>query len=353
MVRSLTEIQQAYLTEKLNKVSRSFSLIPPVIGSPLSDYLTMAYLICRVVDNIEDCTQPFSWQQKRFSEFSALLQKPTNAKQTLSLWERKAWPGLTADEQQMMSVTGGYPLWQIFAQIPSEIRSTIDYWGLIMARGMEQVTNPDQKLGLFISHNGIRLPANENGYNQYCYFVAGTVGRMSTELLIHHYAIEGSAASRLLENSEASGRALQKTNIVKDFAKDLARGICYLPEEWLREADFDPLRLEGAPLPWKKRVLDNVLHEFDGFVEYILDLPISAVGLRKACLLMLLPGYQTLLLAARNHRDLFTSNHKVKISRVKMAECFINAQQMAADNDAIQGYGGAIRTELSYLFNSG
>ena len=176
---------------------------------------------------------------------------------------------------------------------------------------------------------------------------------MTTELLINHYAIEERSAQRLLENCEASGRALQKTNIVKDFAEDLARGICYLPKEWLREVNYDPLRLKGAPLQWKKKVLDNVMQEFDDFVIYILELPAKAVGLRKACLQMLLPGYQTLLLAARNHRHLFTPKHKIKISRLTMAECLIDAQQMAADNEAIQTYGHNIRVELSEIFNSG
>ncbi len=352
MAIRLTEMQQIYLRDKMNKVSRSFALIVPAVEPPLNDYLAIAYLICRVIDNIEDCTQPFPWKYERFAEFASLLQNPTTAKHTLSLWERKSWPGLSADEQQMMSVIGGIMLWQIFAQIPHEIRISIENWTLVMARGMEQISNPNQEVGIFISHDGIRLPANEKGYDKYCYFVAGTVGRMITEMSISHYALESKPAQRLLENSEASGRALQKTNIVKDFAKDLARGVCYLPEDWLKEANFDPLRLEGAPFRWKKKVLDNVLKEFDDFVNYILDLPTTALGLRKACLMMLLPGYQTLLLAAQNYQHLFTPTHKIKISRVTMTKCLLNARQMAANNDAILVYSHTIRAELSTTLDS-
>ncbi|MCD6424096.1 MAG: squalene/phytoene synthase family protein [Anaerolineales bacterium] len=352
MAFNLTEMQQIYLRDKMNKVSRSFSLIVPAVEPPLNDYLAIAYLICRVVDNIEDCKQPFPWQYERFAEFTSLIQNPTTAKHTLSLWERKSWPGLSADEQQMMSVIGGFMLWQIFAQIPYEIRSTIKNWALVMTRGMEQVCNPNQDAGIFSSHDGIRLPAHEKGYDKYCYYVAGTVGRMITEMSISHYAIESKSAQRLLENSEASGRALQKTNIVKDFAKDIARGVCYLPKDWLKEANFDPLRLEGAPFLWKKKVLDNVLKEFDDFVNYILDLPATALGLRKACLMMLLPGYQTLLLAAKNYQHLFTSTHKIKISRVTMAKCLLNARQMAANNADILDYSHTIRAEFITTLDS-
>ena len=63
---------------------------------------------------------------------------------------------------------------------------------------------------------------------------------MITELAITYYNIEQDAGSQLLTYSEACGRALQKTNIVKDFAKDLARGDSFLPDEWLQEVDYAP-----------------------------------------------------------------------------------------------------------------
>ncbi len=346
MANGLNEFQQSYLTDNMNKVSRSFALLAPAVESPLNDYFSTAYLICRVVDNIEDCTQPFSWQQARFAEFAALLQNPADARVILSSWESESWPGLSADEQQMMRVDGGLMLWQIYAQIPDESRGSIANWALVMAQGMEEVSNPVQPTGLFISRNGVRLPAKEQGYDKYCYYVAGTVGHMITEMAITHYAIEGMTAKRLLENSEASGRALQKTNIVKDFAKDLERGACYLPGEWLREVNYDPLRLAGAPVQWKEKVLANVLQEFEDSVNYILDLPITAVGFRKASLLMLLPGYQTLRLAARNHQQLFTPDHQVKISRMTMAKCLLDARQIATDNDAIVDYSHSIRDRI-------
>ena len=352
MTFTLTEKQQFYLKEKMNAVSRSFALVAPAVEAPLNEYLATSYLICRVVDNIEDCTQEFSWQQARFSEFAALLQNPVEAKTILSQWEREAWPGLSLDEQNMMSVAGGLPLWQIYAQIPDESRGSIAHWAQVMADGMEKVSNPDLRSIFFRSREGVRLPARETDYDQYCYYVAGTVGHMITEMAIHYYAIDDSTADRLLINSEASGRALQKTNIVKDFAEDLNRGVCYLPDEWLNEANYAPLRLEGASLAWKKKVLDNVLQEFEDSVKYILDLPVSAVGFRKASLFMLLPGYQTLLLAARKHHQLFTPNHKIKISRVTMTKCLLDARQMVNSNGAILAYSHSIRAELGKILDS-
>ena len=109
----------------MNKVSRSFALVIPALEEPLNYYLSTAYLICRVVDNIEDCQQPFEWKQSRFTEFSQLIQNPTSAPDILAIWEQESWPGLTDDEQQMMGREDGMMLWDIYARIPADSRDII------------------------------------------------------------------------------------------------------------------------------------------------------------------------------------------------------------------------------------
>ncbi len=351
MTTNLTSDQLAYLETQMNKVSRSFALVAPAVEEPLNHYLAAAYLICRVVDNIEDCVRPYPWQKEHFVEFDYLLRNPAAAPDVLAQWEQEAWPGLSSDEAQMMTVTDGLPLWQIYGQIPEAYRAAIARWAWEMACGMERVINPDGN-NLFVSRQGVKLPATEAGYDLYCYYVAGTVGHMITDLAILHYDLPEDVAARLNKNSQASGRALQKTNIVKDFAEDLKRDVCYLPDEWLREADYRPLSLRSAPRDWKRMVLDNVLNELEDSVNYILDLPYTAVGYRQASLLMLLPAYQTLLQAAQNHATLFTPNHYVKISRQTMAQCLTDAQTVVTDNNALQVYSQTMHIQVDKAFES-
>ena len=71
-----TVAQQTYLEQKLGDVSRSFALVVPFLEAPLQHYLATAYLLCRVVDNIEDCGRPLTWQEERFAEFSRLVARP-------------------------------------------------------------------------------------------------------------------------------------------------------------------------------------------------------------------------------------------------------------------------------------
>jgi farnesyl-diphosphate farnesyltransferase len=337
--------QMTYLDSMMNKVSRSFAVVVPCLEEPLNHYLSTAYLLCRVVDNIEDCTQSLAWKEQRFTEFSSLLNEPLRATEILSRWQRDSWPGLTADEVRLMSVEAGLPLWQIYALFPAKIRDIIAHWTVAMARGMSQIEQPDQSPRL-LKVEGVRVLASERDYDRYCYIVAGTVGHLATELVIDHYDLGYNEAESLLAKCEACGRALQKTNIVKDFVKDLRRDFCYLPEEWLRQVDYLPLSLAGAPPGWARMVINNVMAELDVATDYLLALPYRAVGYRLASLLCLLPAYQTIQLIARNQDRLFTADHQFKISRQTMAECLQATQLMVADNDAILAYSRQMRTTI-------
>lgn len=347
----LTSAQQWYLETFMNKVSRSFAVVVSCLEEPLNHVMATAYLLCRVVDNIEDCQRPVAWKLLRFNEFSQLLRAPALAADILTVWESESWPGLTPDERQLMSLEDGLTLWRIYALVPEEDRSVIRHWVQAMAQGMAQVEEPGQPPRSVI-HNGIRVLADEHDYNRYCYVVAGTVGHMATELVINHYRLPSKTAIYLQVLCEACGRSLQKTNIIKDFAEDLKRRVCYLPETWLREADYAPLQLAGAAPTWKQKVLSDVLAELEEANDYILSLPYRAAGYRLASLMCLLPAYQTILLAARQQERMFTTDHNIKISRPTLAGCMQAAQAMVADNSAIYRYHQQIKYEVEAAFTT-
>jgi farnesyl-diphosphate farnesyltransferase len=348
----LTKTENDYLNSSMNKVSRSFALVTPCFEAPLNDYMSAAYLICRVVDNIEDCGHALDWKRLRYSEFNRLLSEPAKAREILAAWETKDWPGLTNDEKQMMTVDGGLPLWQIYLQIPQEARSIIHRWSSIMAKGMEDAEDP-LCTPLFIEHSGIKVLEKTSDYNDYCYYVAGTVGHMITELIISHYGLTEEKAQMLTDLCEACGRGLQKTNIVKDFKNDLERGFCFLPDEWMQDAMYSPLSLAGAPWTWKQKVLKDVLSELHEFISYIIALPYEATGYRVASLLCVLPAFQTMLKAARNQEKLFTPEHQIKISKLTFYRCIRDARSMAGSNEAIVRYRLEAERQIEKAFSVG
>jgi farnesyl-diphosphate farnesyltransferase len=338
---NLKPLQRTYLTVAMSRVSRSFSLVVPWLEEPLQNYVATAYLLCRTLDNIEDCTQPLAWQKQRFAEFTHLLAEPELALDVLSSWEDEAWPGLSADEMELMTLEGGLPLWLIYSTFPQRTRSIIENWIRLMAKGMELALDPAQRSHTVL-HENVRILTSVAAYNEYCYSVAGTVGGLGTELVIEHYGLSGEVTESLLTGSEACGRALQKTNILKDFVEDLERCICYLPNEWLREIEHAPLRLAGAPVEWIHAVIGDILDELRNATAYVLDVPIQASGYRISCLMCLFPAYQTVLQAARCQAELFTANHQIKIAREIMFHCIDRAVSLAPNDEAIRCYTNQI-----------
>ncbi len=341
--------EQKYLGDAMGKVSRSFAVVVAHLEQPLGSYLATAYLICRVVDNIEDCFQTSFWKQQKFDEFCQLLDDPSLAPEILAQWQSEMWPGLTPDERGLMRVEDGLPLWRIFAELPPHARTTIVHWTGIMARGMSSLEDPELS-PITVERKGLRLLATEGDYNGYCYFVAGTVGYLGTELVVEQYQLASSVAAQLRNSCEACGRGLQKTNIVKDFVKDRERQTCYLPADWLSKIDYAPLDLAGAPTAWTHQVINDVVQELHQSLDHVLSLPYAAAGYRKASLLCLLPALHTMRLAAQRQATLFTSNHQIKISRLTMLQCIQSVQSLSQDNDAIvdhcRGLERAVATEL-------
>lgn len=341
----------SYISSRMSEVSRSFALVVPRIEKPLGDHLAAAYLICRVVDNVEDCAAPPRWRVERFDELDRLLTDRRAVPDVLSSWQGHAWPGLTREERYLMSLDGGARLWDVYWAMPDVSRAHVSRWTRTMVEGMRRLA-VDADGAWTADGSPVRRPRHVDDYNRYCFVVAGTVGHMATDLVIDHFRLGRDSAERLRALSDACGRGLQKTNIVKDFAQDLARSICYLPDDWLLEVGRAPLALLGAPLDWTRRVIGDVLGELREATDYVRALPIGARGYRMATLLCLLPAYATLHEAARRHDSLFTAAHHVKISRATMAGCLSDAAALVEDDGAILAYSRRAECLLDRAFNS-
>src|SRR5262249_36879650 len=83
---------------------------------------------------------------------------------------------------------------------------------------------------------GIRIQSLDE-YREYCYYVAGTVGYMVTDLWNEHSpGIFRSRHQMLRERCRAFAEALQTVNVLKDIAGDAEKeNSIYVPEQVLRE----------------------------------------------------------------------------------------------------------------------
>ena len=132
-------------------------------------------------------------------------------------------------------------------------------------------------------------PASSTDLDEYCYYVAGVVGEMLTELFCE-YSREYRAQSRRTPGLAVSfAQGLQMTNILKDVWEDRSRGACWLPQEVFTPHGVDLARLSPAtPDPGfdaGMRELIGVAHaHLRNALDYTLLIPGKETGIRRFCL---------------------------------------------------------------------
>ncbi|MEO6153753.1 MAG: phytoene/squalene synthase family protein [Croceibacterium sp.] len=103
-----------------------------------------------------------------------------------------------------------------------------------MEAGLDPQTIDDVIAGFALDAAGWQ-PHSEGDLMRYCYHVAGAVGVMMARVMG-----VPSDAEALLDRACDLGLAFQLVNIARDLCEDDAVGRCYLPAEWLAEADIPP-----------------------------------------------------------------------------------------------------------------
>ena len=94
-------------------------------------------------------------------------------------------------------------------------------------------------------------PRSEGDLHQYCYHVAGAVGVLMA--VVMGVAPDDRAT---LDRACDLGLAFQLANIARDVAEDARADRCYLPVDWLVEADIEP----GQHMaPWHRDALVGIV----------------------------------------------------------------------------------------------
>ncbi|MCK0526147.1 squalene/phytoene synthase family protein [Anaerobiospirillum sp. NML120449] len=210
--------------EHLNKVSRSFALTIPLIPNPLRDCISLAYLLCRVVDTVEDDARaPLVDRITWLSDFSFLSGSDFADLDVLLALKKRALEltstgGSAADDIELLKVMDKAV--NLLLSYDEEIQAVLCRALSIMSHGMS--SNLRRRL-----HEANHTVSDLDEVDSYCYFVAGVVGEMLAELFVL-YDREVDKKD-LLELAVSFGEGLQLTNILRDRARDATRGVSFIP----------------------------------------------------------------------------------------------------------------------------
>src|SRR5271165_6787030 len=318
---SHVESAQGFCRAALPEVSRTFALNIPLLPAPLDLAVTVAYLLCRIADTLEDESLASAADRRPLmGEFARLCTLPSDWPSAAERFARTAVvalrPGAPAGEVRL--VRGTPRVLETVAELPSWVRPPIARCVREMTAGMAQMLEGVEKEPLGLKDLDETLT--------YCYYVAGTVGEMLTELFAGYSPSVALVRDALEPRAAAFGRALQLTNILKDIREDRERGSCWLPRTLMERHGLtvDTLLLHdhrAAALELLDEMLAVAHREAEASLEYTLLLPREETGIRLFCLWPLFLAVLTLR-ALRGNPEVF-SGPPVKISRAAVKRVMV------------------------------
>jgi len=292
----------AYQKAILGSVSRTFALTIPLLPPTIEIVIGNTYLLCRIVDTIEDATE-LSPQEKHV--LSKLFLDAVLGNISVELFVAPCLDALrgyaNVDELDLIAHT---PIvLRILHTLPERDQAAISRCVSIMSEGMSHfhhLQNP----------KGLRDLAE---FEEYCYVVAGVVGELLTTIFGHYSPEFAKKISGHEQLAIHFGQALQMTNILKDSPADGARGVSWQPAQMSQT-----------------ELLKIAYDKLQDSLSYILLIPKNEVGMRRFCLLAFGLAVMTLEKIATGKE--FSKQVEMKLSR-NTVWVFYGFTRLAASND--------------------
>ena len=223
------EADQAFCVEMLPKVSRTFTLSIERLPESLSDAVRVAYLLCRIVDSIEDeAHMKPADRRELYNMFDEIVGTDTVAPDNFEAACKGLGLGEGSDDAPLCAGSGA--VFRTFRRLSEAQRNAVRPHVLEMSAGMRAFTSRADYEGK------LRLEDME-ALERYCYYVAGTVGHLLTALFEQTVPdLDDEIRTYVRARAVSFGLGLQMVNIVKDVTTDFLRGDCFLPLRLATEA---------------------------------------------------------------------------------------------------------------------
>ena len=330
MTSAMIEADWAYCEQALVDVSRTFSKPIELLPKQLRVALTCGYLLCRVVDTVED--YELLGNQERNALFTAFIAVLDGEQSPESF--SVCFRGFADDDPEIRLAQSLPRVMNVFMSQDAATREASIAWLSEMANGMRLYCRRDRP-GVLTAINTV------SDLERYCYFVAGTVGHLITDLFTHWMGSSGSALEpELRARCESFGIGLQLVNILKDVTEDFARNRCYVPRQLCQIEGFareDLLAVEHRQQAHRAlaQMFERAGEHLGKAFEYVLLIPAQQVQLRLFCLLPLWMALETLVVAIGNDAVLI-ADRPVKISREVVSDLIEDCLRNASDDAALR-----------------
>src|SRR5271155_5075573 len=298
---------EVYQDQILPHVSRTFALTIPQLPPALSIPITSAYLLCRIADTIEDepalaAPETLAFL-RRFNDVVSGNGEPASLARDL---EHRLSDRTLPTERDLVSNMDRVV--RVTAKLGPAQQAAIRRCVELMCYGMPR----------FQFNASIKGLARSTDLDDYCYYVAGVVGEMLTDLFCDYSADIARRKPALTSLAASFAQGLQMTNILKDVWEDRSRGACWLPQDVFTRHGVDLARLSSeSPVTGFDAGISELIGvahaHLRNALDYTLLIPGRETGIRRFCLWAI--GLAVLTLRKIHKNPGFTAGSQVKISR--------------------------------------
>jgi farnesyl-diphosphate farnesyltransferase len=302
---------EAYQDQILPHVSRTFALTIPQLPPALSIPVTSAYLLCRIADTIEDEPALSAPETLAFLQrFSAVVAGSAEAAALARDLEHRLSERTLPTERDLVSNMDRVV--RVTASLGPAQHAAIQRCVKLMCYGMPR----------FQFNASVKGLPRLSDLDDYCYFVAGVVGEMLTELFCDYSAEIARRRTSLSALAASFAQGLQMTNILKDFWEDRSRGACWLPQEVFSRlgVDLANVSVDADDPRFRAGIIElvAVAHaHLRNALDYTLLIPGNERGIRRFCLWAIGLAVLTLRKIARNPG--FSAGAQVKVTRTAVS----------------------------------
>ena len=304
----------AWCHEAVQDVSRTFALTVDVLEAPMDSYICLGYLLCRVADTVEDASHiPPAEQAELLRTYDAVVDPDDDTDAEAFVDDVQEWLPPEDERNADWTVVASAPrIVSTFEALPADVREAITPPVREMVEGMADFVER------YADDGGLRID-DERELEEYCYYAAGTVGNLITNLVTRG-EIDAERERTLYDTAEEFGLLLQLVNVSKDVYDDYSEeNNVYLPAEWLAEEGvdqdevLDPAKREGATSV-VRRTTDLARSYLDDAGTYLQHVPLRDGNTLEAWAVPFLLAVGTLREVSEHPEDVLTEKG-VKVSR--------------------------------------
>ena len=304
--------------DAVQDVSRTFAISIGVLDEPMSSNICIGYLLCRIADTIEDAHHiPPSDQVSLLRAYDRVLDPTDEMDAETFRLAVEPWIPTDPDRPADWQVVAETPrVMGVFEAQPSHVKRAIRPPARELVQGMALFVDR------YAEQGGLRIQTVSE-LEEYCYYAAGTVGELITNLVCTAETPR-SRKRQLYRTAESFGLLLQLVNITKDVYDDFrSENNVYLPATWLHDEGLtqddvceDPHAAQSAVVV--ERMVDHARTFLDDAQAYLEHVPQSNGNSLAAWAIPYLLAVGTLRELSSRPEDAL-SERGVKISRNEVA----------------------------------